>query len=602
MKWLVRRFRKLSIRDKYTYSSILLFVLSFLVINFAYSVGFSSIMEKQISKYTAKNLDQANSLIDEKLSAIEYLTDILSRDSSIQRVLKHAGEGKTPSERYEDFLAIESIYDTFVYYNKESISLLVLDGQGEIYKLGGAYDIDLSQYSQSAWYQNALRMQGGISWNGVRKASYTNYGQEVYFLSLSRTIIDHTTGEPLGVVLIEINENVLFEILQQVNMDSSSEVLIVDKGGNIISHSDRGKMSQYYNNQTPIAFDTGAGSGYYLETKGRENRLIVYFTSELTGWRFIHTIPTKVLLSQMASVKRYNVLVLVLACMVVTVISFFISRSLVNPLVRFKGVVESINDENLDAKIHISSEDEVGFLAAAFNKMIDRIGQLVKQVRKEEAEKRELEIKFLQNQINPHFIYNTLESIRMICEINNYDKATKMLFLMGRLLRYGLSRKESLVTIEDEIRNIQDYISLMEYSYADHFEVEYHLDETVLHAQIPKLTLQPIVENSIFHGLSCMEGAGLISIHAIAEDGMAKVSIVDNGEGFEMAPDDYFETIAKRAAQGEKQTSGIGLYNINTRIQLYYGQAYGLQIESQPGEYTKVTVNLPLRQDGALPE
>ncbi len=595
VQMLINRLKKLSIKDKYTYSSILLLVLFFIVINLIYSLGFSSLLEKRISEYTASNLYQANIRIEEKLTSIQYLTDMFSGDVSIQRVLKKAAAQKTPAEQYDDFLAIESIYDSFVYYNKDSISVLIIGTNGEVYRLGNAYDIDISNYQESQWYINAERLQGAISWNGIRKSSYTSYGQEQYFLSLSRSIIDYNTGEPLGVVLVEINENSLFDILQQVNMTQDSDAFIVDSGGNIISHSDKSKMSQYYESQAPITDDFPEQTGHYIQNIHGENKLIVYFTSSLTGWKFIHSIPTKTLMSQMSFIQRFNFIVLAIACLMTSIISFFISRSIVKPLIHFKKVVESINNENLNVKIDISSEDEVGFLAAAFNKMIDRIGQLLKQVRTEEAEKRDAEIKFLQNQINPHFIYNTLESIRMICEINHYAKASKPLFLMGRLLRYGLSMKDSLVSIKDEIRHIQDYISLMEYCYTDKFTVKYHMEDAVLYTQIPKLTLQPIVENSIFHGLSCVDYEGLIQINAVEDDGHAVVEIIDNGEGIAVLPN--IDEVSDADSKISQRNSGIGLYNINQRIKLYFGQEYGLRMESRPGEYTKVTVTLPMGQE-----
>lgn len=591
----INRLKKLSIKDKYTYSFILLLVLFFIVINLIYSLGFSSLLEKRISEYTANNLYQANIRIEEKLTSIQYLTDMFSSDASIQQVLKKDAAQKTPAEQYDDFMAIEAIYDAFVYYNKDGISVLMIGKNGDVYRLGNAFDIDIRNYQESQWYANAERLQGAISWNGIRKASYTNYGQEEYFLSLSRSIIDFHTGEPLGVVLVEINENSLFDILQQVNMTSDSDAFIIDSGGNIISHSDKRKMSQYYENQTLITGDFPAQTGHYIQTVDGENTLIVYFTSSLTGWKFIHSIPMKALVSQMSFIQRFNFIVLAIACLTTSIISFFISRSIVKPLVHFKKVVESINNENLNVKIDISSEDEVGFLAAAFNKMIDRIGQLLKQVRTEETEKREAEIKFLQNQINPHFIYNTLESIRMVCEINRYDKASKMLFLMGRLLRYGLSRKDSLVPIKEEIQHIQDYISLMEYCYTDKFTVKYQIENAVLYTQIPKLTLQPIVENSIFHGLSCVEYEGLIQINAFQDGAAAVVEIIDNGEGFAVVPD--LDKVPEKASRSSQNSSGIGLYNINQRIKLYFGQEYGLRIESCPGECAKVVVTLPLGQE-----
>jgi len=594
MNFFKSKFRKLSIRDKILYSSILLIVLSFTTFNIVSYIGFSSLLEQNVSEYASINLNQANIRIEEKLNNIALMMDILSSDRAIQQVLKKPSKLKEPEEKYQDLLSLDKVYDSFHNYNTSTVALLIIGTNGETYRLGRTFDIDISNYQSSDWFLKARKLKGAIGWCGIRKSAFKNYGQDEYFLKLSRVLIDPATGEELGTILLEINENVIFDILKQIKINSDSDIYIIDNDGKLISHSDRSVLDEAYLSNSTLEGDFYEKSGDYFTKKNGENVLIVYFTSSLTNWKFVHSVPTRTLISQMGFVQRYNLLIALFACFITVIISFFVSRSIVKPLTKFKKVVETVNDENLDVQINISSEDEVGFLATAFNKMIERIRNLLIQIRIEENEKSEVEIRSLQNQINPHFIYNTLEAIRMVCEINDDEEAAKMLFLMGRLLRYGLNIKDSLSTIQDEIEHIKSYVLLMNYKYKDKFDVEYYIDESVCDAKIPKVTLQPIIENSIFHGLACVDYKGLIKVSVEKCDDEVIIEIVDNGEGFDVQSQNFFDKSTDEAKIETKEGSGIGLYNVNKRIKLYFGQEYGLTISSSIGEYTKAKINLPL--------
>ena len=245
---------------------------------------------------------------------------------------------------------------------------------------------------------------------------------------------------------------------------------------------------------------------------------------------------------------------------------------------------------DFDIKIRIQSRNEIGKLAKTFNKMTWRVKRLINDVYLEKINQRELELQMLRNQINPHFLYNTLESMRMVAEYNNIPKISDMAFLLGKILRFGINMKMDIVTVKEEIEYLNYYIKLQNYRFGNSFSVIVNMDESICDCVITKLILQPVVENAIYHGLSGKPQDGLIEITAAEEDNNIMFTVKDNGQGMERETmvnlNDYLDDL-------NNSFNSIGVKNVHKRIQLYYGRDYGIKIESSLGVGTTVKITLP---------
>ena len=245
---------------------------------------------------------------------------------------------------------------------------------------------------------------------------------------------------------------------------------------------------------------------------------------------------------------------------------------------------------DFDVKVRIHSKNEIGKLAKTFNKMTTRVKKLINDVYIEKINQRELELQMLRNQINPHFLYNTLESMRMVAEYNNIPKISDMAFLLGKILRFGINMNKDIVTIKEEIEYLNYYIKLQNYRFENSFRAIINIDESICDCQIIKLILQPVVENAIYHGLSDRPQDGLIEITTAGDESNIIFTVKDNGHGMER---DTVANLNNYLYDLNNSFKSIGLKNVHKRIQLFYGRDYGITIDSTLGFGTNVKITLP---------
>jgi two-component system sensor histidine kinase YesM len=245
---------------------------------------------------------------------------------------------------------------------------------------------------------------------------------------------------------------------------------------------------------------------------------------------------------------------------------------------------------DFDVKLKLTNRNEIGELCKTFNKMTRKVNKLINEVFIEKIRQKDLELQMLQNQINPHFLYNTLESIHMIAETNRDEKISIMAQSLGRILRFSISMKQDRVTIQEELNHLIDYIALQKVRFNNLFDITVNIDESIYKNLIIKMILQPIVENSIYHGLENIVEGGRINISGYVENSFVIFEIIDNGTGMDKTQvtnlNDYINGY-------NNFYKSIGLKNVNKRIKLYYGAEYGIEIFSTMGEGTKVKVILP---------
>lgn len=293
-------------------------------------------------------------------------------------------------------------------------------------------------------------------------------------------------------------------------------------------------------------------------------------------------------------VIRNTVLVIFLSCFAIgLLLSLLISRLLAAPIRRLNTRLQLIAGGNFEQDTSIETNDEIGAIGRQINLMSSKISELLTSRIQNEQEKKDLEIKMLQAQINPHFLYNTLDSIKWIAKVQNNTGIVQVVTALSSLLKNMAKGFNEKVTLKQELDFLENYVIIEKIRYIELFDVEILVDDPVLYdARIIKLTLQPIVENAIFSGIEPSGRFGLIRIHAFEKDGVLCITVTDNGIGIQS------ENIEKLLSDTERVTkshmSGIGLPNVDRRLKLVYGENYGISIESEVDRYTKITITLPL--------
>lgn len=275
--------------------------------------------------------------------------------------------------------------------------------------------------------------------------------------------------------------------------------------------------------------------------------------------------------------------------------SRFVAKSITLPIQRLCDSMERVQEGDFSVSdIVVDSENEIGSLTKSFNVMTQRIHELMAQNIREQEAKRKSELKALQSQINPHFLYNTLDSIIWMAEGKKNEEVVLMTASLARLLRQSISNEDELVSIGQEIEYARGYLTIQKMRYKDKLEFRIEVEPSILNIRLIKLVLQPVIENAIYHGLKYKESRGLLLVKGFMKNGNAVLQVIDDGVGMDQETLDHIYERHKV----DYHSNGVGIYNVQKRLQLYYGNEYGIVYESKPGEGTTATITIPGQQEG----
>ena len=419
-----------------------------------------------------------------------------------------------------------------------------------------------------------------------------NDGTQRYYwvISLSRVVELTNRGESqLGVLLVDMDYSGISQMMTQINSTSSGQYYyLCDSSGKIIYHPKQIQISDGIiseNNKAAAQWDDNVYDEYF---EG-EHRKVIVNTVSYTGWKLVGVIPYSTFTHGMADLRYFIIILILLMVMMLMVINRVISVRISRPILKLNdSVVEYEAGEK--PSIYIGGSQEIRHLGYSIQKSYEQIDLLMKEIVWEQNERRKSELEALQSQINPHFLYNALESITWMVEGEKNDEAVFMISQLAKLFRISLSKGRTVITVRDELQHAESYMNIQKIRYKNAFSVTFDVDPAVYSYCIVKLILQPILENAINYGVSGLDDSGEIKITGKLEGERIILAVEDNGIGMPKEEADLLLTDSQRV---QKKGSGVGLVNVKNRIQILFGKAYGLVIESEPDEGTTVFVHLP---------
>lgn len=412
-----------------------------------------------------------------------------------------------------------------------------------------------------------------------------------WVVSLSRTVeLTNNGGTMQGVLLVDMNYSSIKQLLEKVNQDVSKEyVYLMDRNGEIIYHPKQnlirtGLLGE--DNQDVSGYEDGTTREHFE----KENRMVTVKTISYTGWKLVGVVPMETFSMGLEETRYLMILLVALALLATMILNQLVSARIAKPLKKLNDSVKEWEAGNLEPDIYVGGSLEVAHLGKTLQFTVAQIRQLMKDIVTEQEEKRKSELDALQSQINPHFLYNTLDSIVWMITGERYREAVFMITQLGSLFRVSLSRGKTIISIEDEIRHAQNYMSIQKIRYKNAFQVEFQVEPEVQQCCTVKLVLQPLLENAIYYGMEYMDGEGEILVKGYEKDGDIYLEVQDNGLGM---PEEEAAKLLTESSRERKRGSGVGLINVDSRIRLRFGKEYGLLIESHPDEGMKVTIHIP---------
>ena len=412
-----------------------------------------------------------------------------------------------------------------------------------------------------------------------------------WVVSLSRTVeLTRNGNSMLGVLLVDMNYSSIEQLLEKANTDTSGEyVYLMAPDGEIIYHPKQNliHMGLYEENNTEAA---GYEDTTVKENFHGEKRLVTVKTISYTGWKLISVVPMKSFSMGMTGMRNLVVLLVALTVLAVVILNQMVSARISKPLRRLNDSVKEWEAGNMNPDIYIGGSMEVEHLGKTLRSTVAQIRQLMDDIVVEQEEKRKSELDALQSQINPHFLYNTLDSIVWMITGERYDDAVFMITQLASLFRISLSKGKTVIKIEDEVKHARNYMNIQKIRYKNSFEVDFQIEEDILDGCIVKLVLQPLLENAIYYGMEFMDGEGEIHVRGYRKDKDVYLEVEDNGLGM---PEEEVAELLNGKERPHKHGSGVGLVNVHSRLKLRFGEAYGLVIHSCPDEGMMVQIHIP---------
>ncbi|MCI6043791.1 sensor histidine kinase [bacterium] len=562
-----------------------LLVLSAIGIVTVISLNFTrtSIYENTIT-YTRQLTGQVNNDIDSYINYMENISSMLAENSDVQKFL--FGSGIQAEEAGEQLM---SQFATVLNSRSDIYNLGILQANGKaLFNKGNSYINSYVDISQLAWYKEAVENKDSICLSSAH-VQHVISGERPWVITLSRYIPDQTGDKEGGVLFVDLNYSAIRKLCDDSSVGKKGYIFILDKEGNIVYHP---QQQQLYNElQTENIDEVMNCTSDYLEMeKGDSKKLYTVSRSAKTGWTVVSCSYTSELLKRSNQAQELYMLMAVILVAVALIISSIVSKTITRPILKLQSSMALIQEGDFQAgNVEVDSRNEIGSLTETFNVMTQKIQELMVQIIEEQQAKRKSELKALQSQINPHFLYNTLDSIIWMAEEGKNEEVVVMTASLAKLFRQIISNEEEEISIFQEVEYCRNYLIIQKMRYKDKLEFEIDLDPDIKGEKIIKLVLQPLIENAIYHGLKYKESKGMLILKGYGLGDDIIFEIKDNGVGMDQ---DTMEHIFERHKVNYR-SNGVGVYNVERRIRLSYGQEYGISYKSKLGEGTVATMRIP---------
>lgn len=579
-----------SIHSKIFLTFVLVLLLPVVIVSVSSYLISVQILKNKVSDSYIETAMFIGNGIEQDLYKLEQLNDfIYTNTKNYTYLMEHYN---STDESYLDFKSLNDSFDNYFSYVGLSpyISIIALLGNNNALFLYGNESIQISSQSMqhSDWYDNTLALNGKINWMGMREVNTMTGGKRMV-VAFARVIKDADFTRPIGISFVAVDNQFFSNSLRKANMDLSNEILLLDGAGRTVYRTGSEKVNQAFEDMDQLQGDSG---GSYISTEQGEKYLVAYQYISRYDWWVVEKIPYSELIKDNQNIFYATLWICSICFLLFAVIMYFISSAIVKPIKMLTRTMRGVRNGNLNVRSGLKGEDEMGVLGQSFDYMLDQINELIASIVNEQNLKRDAEYKALQAQINPHFLYNTLNTIRWMAIIKKEDSIKAVVEALGRLLRNTTGKMDSYISVKEELDNLEDYVFIQKLRYREKFEVNYDIHSDCLDCQCIKFMLQPLVENAIFHGIEPKEGRGTIWIRAELDNNLLIFHVRDDGVGM---PRQQIDIILYGASDERNRFNGIGIKNIDDRIKMEYGSLYGVEIDSKENEYTDFKLTLPIK-------
>ncbi len=483
---------------------------------------------------------------------------------------------------------IEKMLQNYKYLNgTEALFLFAISG--ERYTNSPFSVWDLQDFTEKEWFEAAVDQDKSYFWGDpdIRDSSIT--------IPLVRVIRKISFPEKTGYFISNIRESYLFNLYSNFFSGDSSDFYIVNERNVVISHNNKEKIGASLASLVPDFVRDGEPEGHAYSNADNRQLLLIYYTDSRNGWTFINSVPGVEIKRGARYIQLFTYLLSGILIIVCFVLAYFLTRSLIHPINSLVERMEKAQNGDWDVAVETDKKGEIGKLERSFDVMIQELKKAFDEMISIQEQKRSAEFKVLEYQINPHFLYNTMSTIIWLSDIHDNDSVVKVAEALSELFRISISKGSEVITIEDELKHVENYAAIQKVRYPDEFTVEFAVDDAIKSRTTIKLILQPLVENALYHGIKPNERPGFVGMirleGAFTDTGDILFRVIDNGSMLEREDIDRLNTFLQTDDRSESDF-GVGIQNVHDRVQLAYGLRYGIRFVPADG-LTIVEVLIP---------
>lgn len=569
-------------------SNIVVALIPFLIFSIVSGFVFLDHAQKTAEEHSVQLIHQVSNSMDVYVETIEKMVNYIQLELQDTPFFTMESEGASGWDSETAY--IRSVLENVANSHREVAGIFIATKE-DLYVSTGMSRISRDPFQNERWYREASENPEEIQLisvvTGRNIVTNRSYSIDDVF-SLAKAVQDPETGEVLGVILLDIRHDIIQSSINGVTIGEKGFVFVMDQEDNIVYTPVNGIVyrvnPKWVKAMEPMSVQIQGGS-YQIRSE----------LSPYTGWRTVGVFSMDEVMSSVNTIVYILFTCVIISLVLVVIVSFKFSRTLTNPIFKLKRLMKQAESGDLTVRFNFQHNDEIGELGQSFNHMIARIDQLIQMVYVEQENKRTAEMKSLQEQIKPHFLYNTLDTISWMARDYDAEDIVRLVDALTNMFRIGLSHGKDIITVKEEITHVSNYLYIQKIRYKDKLNYVIHVDESLYAIEVPKLILQPLVENAIYHGVKAKRGGGTITITGVPEGENLVFTVQDDGAGMlQEKVEELNRRMSERSVLDEKKS--FGLFYIRERIQLCYGKGYGVHVESTLGEGTRVTITLPLYQ------
>ncbi|QMV42404.1 sensor histidine kinase [Cohnella cholangitidis] len=571
-----------------------------LILSWVYYQRATEQIRGKVGVIAEKNISQTVGLFELMLKGYDSVTKSLNSNGELMKLLQDPSSDRTV-EGVNLERRITDILGAIFYSRNDIVGIHIVTYRGKVYSFDRSVGAAVRAYPQEQWFTELKRSTGEMKWLGVYPDSLMSDNINRPVFAFGRQLFEFTALKRIGIVLIETDADSIVTALSNASLGPGSSVIIRGQDGNDII---RTNPTQDVTDTVPPEWP-GALKDDEVILREREDALITAARISTADWTVIGITPKQDLKLELKETQRFIMTVIIVLVAAAIALATFISRSFSSPFKRLIQQMKQVELGNFKGQVHVQSYQELNVLVGSFNRMVHQMDELIERIKLASISEKNAQLKALQSQVNPHFLFNTLDMIYWMLDERENDRLGKVILALSQLFRYSSDWKEaSRVPLRRELEQLRHYLSIIEVRLGGRAQTLIEVEERWLDIEVPKMILQPIIENAVKYGLEPLNRPGTLRIRSKAQDDNLTIIVEDNGVGID---EDTLDALSRSLSDSplsdlgqetladmSSDRAGIGLENVHRRIRLMFGDSYGIRVESNPNLGTTVIVTIPI--------